>query len=608
LHSQEEEEEAEGEDEEEEEEIDEAVLEELLEMSEENIASAGGDIAGLSELQTFQLGLLQAHGGWEDALGPDGDNFGDDEDDDEEDSGDEFEDSDEDASYVAPVARFRLRAALPGWDALSFGYHSDDGNIFTTNSPDGALPNLQWQAQDEEDVRQRRAAREVHNQEIGLVWGVGDVVGCGLVYPPLAERGAIFFTRNGKIVHLQAMPPTFAPHISLPLFPVVGISCYCPVTLNFGHLADKPFVFDVRAFEQNWFSTHELSSSVMLPRSDGPASDHSDPHNYSESYRGQWLGRGDVGGVFDTEGSEDHDVWRARKDAFVKNAQNVWEALQGEFAGSKDVTMWPYLLENRYDCPQAGAMLSPTCFYPKATKLPMLRDSWHDKELAGVPRRGSYFDVRAFVRNELQLLTRGTFFPRGSVELSLSSATICEFGYYLLQDSKLKLHANKCTEFSLFHTHGLHVELDRLVKGMNLQGRNKMRATDGHASESRVLVDDDVLNGYDYAPAGVGPQSLAGTGDTGLVRRDSPAQQYLQHAAENLRVAGERILGGAGADEEMEAVVSVAVSALAGQSEIFDKTAALVTETSKRIFGGAGKKEEMEEELGLSTPPDSGVE
>jgi hypothetical protein len=49
---------------------------------------------------------------------------------------------------------------MPGWDANSFGYHSDDGGIFRNNG---------------DMVR-----------EFGPKWGEGDTVGCGIYY---AEGG-----------------------------------------------------------------------------------------------------------------------------------------------------------------------------------------------------------------------------------------------------------------------------------------------------------------------------------------------------------------------------------------------------------------------------------
>jgi hypothetical protein len=272
---------------------------------------------------------------------------------------------------------------------------------------------------------------------------------------------------------------------------------------------------------------------------------------------------------------------------------------------------WPYLGKHGYACPQTQTQhLSSSHFYPMASNMPLLCDPWSDNKWLAVPRRGSCFDVRAYLRDETRALTSRL----SPLDPHLTCSKISDFACCLLEDSKLALHANRCTEFSLFHTHGLHVVLDQLIKGMQWSGRRQMEAWSSTAvrsiEKSRIayetLVDNDVLNGNAFN-AFSGP-SHSEDMVTMSVGRRSPASEYLQYAADNLRVAGERILGGGGAEEEMEAVVSVAASAFEGQGEIFDKTAALVTETGRRIFGGAGKEAEMEEELGLSTPSDNGIE
>mmetsp|Transcript_17443 Transcript_17443/g.36045 ORF Transcript_17443/g.36045 Transcript_17443/m.36045 type:complete len:567 (-) Transcript_17443:28-1728(-) len=104
---------------------------------------------------------------------------------------------------------FPLKNKMPGWDANSFGYHSDDGGIFRNNG---------------DMVR-----------EFGPKWGEGDTVGCGIYY---AEGGGrIFFTLNGRFLGYAFL--NVALHE--PLYPTVGIDSNKPIAVNFGH---KPFVFD----------------------------------------------------------------------------------------------------------------------------------------------------------------------------------------------------------------------------------------------------------------------------------------------------------------------------------------------------------------------------
>ena len=63
-----------------------------------------------------------------------------------------------------------------GWDSFSIGYHSDDGTVqFDTDRL---------------------------NDTVFPVFNTGDIVGCGIIYPPLSsdESGSIFFTNNGTLL------------------------------------------------------------------------------------------------------------------------------------------------------------------------------------------------------------------------------------------------------------------------------------------------------------------------------------------------------------------------------------------------------------------------
>jgi hypothetical protein len=97
---------------------------------------------------------------------------------------------------------------IVGWDTNTFGYHSDDGNIFVDGEHTGVWP----------------------------PWTTGDTVGCGLV---VTEHDAcLFFTHNGARV------PDFSiwlpiGEVLLPVVCFVGAGCI--VKLNSG---SEPFVYE----------------------------------------------------------------------------------------------------------------------------------------------------------------------------------------------------------------------------------------------------------------------------------------------------------------------------------------------------------------------------
>jgi hypothetical protein len=104
---------------------------------------------------------------------------------------------------------------MPGWDSLSYGYHSDTGSIYHNS---------------------KRSLRRV-----GPTFGRGDTVGCGVDY----SRGNIFFTLNGKLLGtawegLDLKAKT--------LFPTLGVSADATshIDCNFGQ---RSFLFDFSAFE-----------------------------------------------------------------------------------------------------------------------------------------------------------------------------------------------------------------------------------------------------------------------------------------------------------------------------------------------------------------------
>ncbi|CAG8485810.1 17815_t:CDS:2 [Funneliformis caledonium] len=94
-----------------------------------------------------------------------------------------------------PYPYFRL----PGWNANSVGYHSDDGRKFWND--------------------------EFGGRDYGPEWGkIGDIIGCG--YKP--KTGEVFFTKNGKFLGIA-----FAGlrHI---WYPTIGSDGKVKIAINFG--------------------------------------------------------------------------------------------------------------------------------------------------------------------------------------------------------------------------------------------------------------------------------------------------------------------------------------------------------------------------------------
>ena len=121
----------------------------------------------------------------------------------------------------------------PGWEANSYGYHGDDGNLY-------------------------------HGQGRGETYAqgftTGDTVGAGINY----ARQEIFFTRNGKV------QPSIYKDVKSPLYPTIGLhSPNEKVEVNFGQ---RKFMYDVETFilEERGRRQREVES-LPLP----PAANHS---------------------------------------------------------------------------------------------------------------------------------------------------------------------------------------------------------------------------------------------------------------------------------------------------------------------------------------------
>lgn len=98
---------------------------------------------------------------------------------------------------------------LPGWETHSWGYHGDDGKMFSG---------------------------EHAGRNYGPIFAANDVVGCGIDF----NLGQAFFTLNGRDLDV-----CFRDLKDLRPFPTIGMKKYsgASVSVNFGQ---QPFVFDIQ--------------------------------------------------------------------------------------------------------------------------------------------------------------------------------------------------------------------------------------------------------------------------------------------------------------------------------------------------------------------------
>ncbi|KAL7074000.1 hypothetical protein ACQ4LE_006566 [Meloidogyne hapla] len=119
---------------------------------------------------------------------------------------------------------------LPGWDAISYGYHGDDGNFFSSSGK---------------------------GVEYGPTFTTGDVIGCGLNF----VTRQLFFTKNGH--HLGVANALSIP-LNNDLFPTMGMQTADEmIDANFGQ---KPFLFDMRSeLKMAEKATMENIKQIELP-------------------------------------------------------------------------------------------------------------------------------------------------------------------------------------------------------------------------------------------------------------------------------------------------------------------------------------------------------
>uniref|UniRef100_A0A914HEC0 Ran-binding protein 9 n=1 Tax=Globodera rostochiensis TaxID=31243 RepID=A0A914HEC0_GLORO len=119
---------------------------------------------------------------------------------------------------------------LPGWDQISYGYHGDDGNFFSSSGK---------------------------GVEYGPTFTTGDVVGCGLNF----VTREVFFTKNGKHLGVANTQPI---SLTNDLYPIVGMQTADEmIDANFGQ---RPFEFNIFGeLEAAVIATKNTIAAIDLP-------------------------------------------------------------------------------------------------------------------------------------------------------------------------------------------------------------------------------------------------------------------------------------------------------------------------------------------------------
>lgn len=131
-----------------------------------------------------------------------------------------------------------------GWCRQSWGLHSDDGNIYHATGIGTPL-----RPYDLEDLI-RNVRKPNESKSDAAIFGVGDVIGCGIIaLPSRASEGSsghnrgVFYTKNGSFLGIAFLvgDPDRA------LYPCAGIDAHWKVLFNFG---TRPYAFDVDSLGQ----------------------------------------------------------------------------------------------------------------------------------------------------------------------------------------------------------------------------------------------------------------------------------------------------------------------------------------------------------------------
>lgn len=114
---------------------------------------------------------------------------------------------------------FVLEGRQPGWDASTWGYHSDDGRLYTGTGL---------------------------GTEFAPAYGEGDTVGCGVFQSAGGGNDlCFFFTKNGVLLGGTCVDAAGAG-VPGELFACVGLSSFSTCRLNFG---ERPMAFDLLKWE-----------------------------------------------------------------------------------------------------------------------------------------------------------------------------------------------------------------------------------------------------------------------------------------------------------------------------------------------------------------------
>lgn len=122
--------------------------------------------------------------------------------------------------------------AQPGWKRISYGYHSDDGNLYhNSGQPIGSIK----------------------VNEKNEMFGMGDVVGCGFNL----ESKEVFYTKNG-----QYLGVAFTGFNSEAIYPTVGID---QASIKF-ILDEKDFIFNIQSMREDL--KQNMLSKALHPQND----------------------------------------------------------------------------------------------------------------------------------------------------------------------------------------------------------------------------------------------------------------------------------------------------------------------------------------------------